>query len=88
MKKLVVVGDNTDHGGTIITTTSKVRTSSGMLAVEGSLHDCPQRGHGVTPMKSISGASAGSSGGKMLVTGDVSGCGALVFGSASVGYKG
>ena len=86
MKNLIVVGDQSDHGGQVISTISKVRTSSGYVAVEGSMHSCPRRGHGVTPIYgSVSGKSNGQ---RMLVTGDVAGCGARVIGSSSVGYKG
>ena len=86
IKKLVVVGDQTDHGGTIISTTCKVRTSAGLMAVEGSQHSCPLKGHGVTPMM---GSVKGRAGGfRMLVTGDIAGCGArVIMGSSSVTYK-
>lgn len=84
-KRLAVLGDRSDHGGSIISTPSTVRTGGGMLAVEGAMHACPIRGHGVTP---VFGEGTAANHGKRLVrTGCHTGCGATIIGSGSAKFR-
>lgn len=79
-KYIVVLGDSSNHGGSVITTnqdgTLKVRGA--VVAVEGALHSCPIDGHGVTPITAVTVKSYHNS--KLILTiGAVAGCGAKLI---------
>lgn len=75
---LARLGDQSSHGGTIISASSNALLANGLaVAVDGDLHRCPIEGHGVTPLTS---SSRNTSGGKGLIrAGDRAGCGAVVI---------
>lgn len=84
-KRLAVLGDRSDHGGSIISTPSTVRTGGGRLAIEGAMHACPIKGHGVTP---VSGEGTAMNMGRRLIrTGCKAACGASIIGSGSAMFR-
>ena len=78
-KKIALLGDSSDHGG-IITTSNQDGTCkvSGIeVAVEGALHSCPIKGHGVTSITAVTTRSFHNN--KLILTENaVAGCGALI----------
>jgi uncharacterized Zn-binding protein involved in type VI secretion len=74
---LARLGEQSDHGGTIISASGNDILANGIaVAVEGDLHGCPIKGHGITPLIS---SSKNTSGGKGLIkAGDRAGCGAII----------
>ena len=81
--KVVVMGASSDHGGQIISASGSFRTSAGIPALHGDMHQCPIRGHGVTPVTSRR-MSPACNGRPILMTGDMAGCGAKVEGTATM----
>lgn len=82
-KKIVLLGDPTDHGGSVITASSNYRVSGRRAALTGDMVSCPIKGHGVTPI--LTTRTTGSNGRAMVITGDHAACGAMVIGTAGVG---
>lgn len=79
-KAVVLLGDSSDHGGTVISSgTSKIIVEGKAVVVDGALHSCPLDGHGVTPITGNSAVLA--EGKKIVVTGATAGCGAKITGS-------
>lgn len=79
MNNISILGDPSNHGGTIITTnTDDTVTEIGVsVPVNGALHSCPIPFHGVTPITAITVKSFIN--GKLIVTsGAVAGCGAVI----------
>lgn len=73
-REIVVLGDGSDHGGTVVSASAKFSIKGIQACVHGDQHDCPIPGHGTT---AISSDSATTSGGKpVLRFGDKAGCGA------------
>ncbi|TXH35311.1 MAG: PAAR domain-containing protein [Rhodospirillaceae bacterium] len=71
------LGDVSDHGGTLITASSTVKTDGIAACRDQDLHDCPLPGHGVTPVTGT--GIARLDGGRPRVRiGDVAGCGAAM----------
>lgn len=77
MKALVRIGDTSDHGGKMITGTSKFTVNGINGCVTGDIHSCPRRGHGNTSVTSNSNVS--SNGKSILHVGDIAGCGAKII---------
>lgn len=79
MKKIALLGDGSDHGGTI-TSSNQDGTLSAKgieVALEGAQHSCPIDGHGVTSITAITVKSYHN--GKLILTqGAIAGCGALI----------
>lgn len=83
-KPVVRKGDQSSHGGYMVTAGGKPLVNGLQLCVSGDLHVCPIRGHGTT---AVSGTTEKfySNGKKVLRVGDVAGCGAvLTTGSPTV----
>lgn len=76
MAKIVRLGDTSSHGGSMITATANFRVNGRVACVNGNLHTCPIRGHGVTPVTGT--ATFTSTGQRVVKTGDVAGCGAVI----------
>ena len=49
-KLIVLLGDKSDHGGTVISASSTVIAEGKQVARKGDLHTCPIPGHGITPI--------------------------------------
>jgi len=77
-KKIAVVGDSSDHGGSIISSGGGTLIVNGeIVAVNGALHSCPRDGHGTTPITAITTRSKNN--GKLILTEEaVAGCGAKI----------
>lgn len=76
MKPICRLGDHSDHGG-YITTAEYVISNGKAVATTGSMHVCPMRGHGTTPM---TGSSLIKINGKTVVkVGDKARCGASMI---------
>lgn len=80
MGKIVRLGDQSDHGGKMVSATGRFTVNGKQVCVNGDMHQCPIPGHGTTP---VSSSSKTKTNGKSVVrTGDKAGCGAtLVQGS-------
>ena len=79
MKPTAVLGDPSDHGGSLITTNQDNRlTLNGIpVCAEGCLHDCPIEGHGITPVTAVTVKSWVN--GRLIITlGALAGCGATI----------
>ena len=83
MTNVVVMGDQSSHGGSVISAGGTFMTDKGPVAVTGDMHACTIKGHGVTPIIATTGNV--KNGGKgVCFTGAVSGCGAMITGSGSL----
>ncbi|MBP6124252.1 MULTISPECIES: PAAR domain-containing protein [Providencia] len=54
-KNIILLGDKTSHGGTVITATSDIIVNGKKAAKVGDTVSCPKKGHGIN--KIIQGAS-------------------------------
>ncbi len=78
---IVKLGDSSDHGGVMIQANGGFTVDGTAGCVSGDMHQCPIKGHGVTP---VTGNSIDTGNGKpILKTGDKAGCGAAVTGTGS-----
>lgn len=77
MSKIVRLGDTSDHGGEMISAGSTVLVNGIPMCVNGDMHRCPIRGHGITPVTGT--ASYKSSNKNGVKTGDSAGCGAVII---------
>ena len=79
MADVACIGDPSNHGGSIISTGGSVdmRVTGIPVAVEGALHSCPLKGHGVTPITAIT-TDSRCGGKKLITTGAIAGCGAVI----------
>lgn len=78
--KIALLGDLSDHGGTIITSgqDGKFQVGGIAVAVDGALHSCPIPTHGITSVSAITTKSFGN--GELILTENaISGCGALIL---------
>lgn len=76
MRALVRINDPSDHGGKMITGTSKFTINGINGCVSGDIHSCPRKGHGNTAVNASSTVS--SNGKSILHVGDTAGCGAKI----------
>jgi len=77
--KIALLGDLSDHGGSIITTNQdgKFLVAGIAVAVAGALHSCPIEGHGITSISATTSKSFCN--GKLILTeGAVAGCMAIL----------
>lgn len=79
---VVHLGDRSDHGGTMITSSGEFTVDEIEGCVSGDLHRCPIQGHGTTPVISNS-ENTGFDGRAILRNGDVAECGAVLIGTGS-----
>lgn len=83
MKKIVRLGDLSDHGGKMITATAHFACNKLKVCVDQDLHSCPIKDHGITPVTAT--GTFKSAGKRVIRTGDVAGCGAvLISGSPNI----
>lgn len=85
MKGVIVVGDSTSHGGSVLTGQQNFRINGKPVACEGDTVSCPQEYH--PPVSTISnGSSLFTINGRRVATEDsVGGCGCkLIAGSSLV----
>lgn len=78
-KKVVLVGDSSNHGGVVITSNQDgtLKVGGSEVAVEGAQHSCPIEGHGTTSISAVTNKSYQN--GKLILTeGAVAGCGAVI----------
>jgi len=79
MKNIAVLGDTSDHGGTLISTNQDDRfvTAGIPVCADGCLHSCPLPNHGVTSVTAVTIKSFVN--GKLIITtGAQAGCGAVI----------
>jgi len=77
------LGDQSDHGGVIISVTTQYTNAEGKLVARVTdLHSCPIPGHGITPILTGSG-NFFTEGHITAVDGSVCGCGAKIIASAT-----
>lgn len=81
MAKIVRLGDASDHGGSMTRASSLFTVNDLTVCIDGDIHSCPIRGHGDTPVTGT--AQINSNGKKVIKTGDVAGCGAVIVGGSS-----
>ena len=77
-KAIVRLGDPSDHGGTMITAGGSFRVDGITVCVDQDMHQCPIKGHGVTPVTSTT-AITKTNGKGILRVGDRAGCGAVII---------
>lgn len=76
-KKVALVGDGSDHGGSLISSgqDGSLKVGGVAAAVEGAQHSCPVKGHGVTSVIAVTTKSYHN--GKLILTEEATaGCGA------------
>lgn len=76
------LGDSSSHGGTIISSASKMTVEGKLVARVTDLHSCPIPGHGITAIMTGSPRFI-CEGQQVARTGSVTGCGASIIGGAS-----
>jgi uncharacterized Zn-binding protein involved in type VI secretion len=81
MRRIVLVGDKTDHGGVVITGSSSFTSNGSRVAMIGDMVSCPVRHHGVTPILPDSPRTAKSNGRLFALEGDLCGCGGKIIAS-------
>ena len=80
VKLIALLGDNSNHGGTIISSgqDGTFLVNGIEVAVAGALHSCPIEGHGVTEISPVIVKSYDN--GKLILTkGAIAGCGAKIL---------
>jgi len=78
-KRIALIGDPSNHGGSLISTNQDGRFNVGgtLVCANGCLHSCPIGGHGVTAVSAVTTKSYVN--GKLIVTEQaVAGCGAVI----------
>lgn len=81
--KLIVLGDKTNHGGSVMMASSTLLIEGVAAALVGDLVSCPIIGHGITPI--LEGASTFFSDGKQVaIEGSKCGCGCTLIASQTV----
>lgn len=81
MGNIAKLGDQSNHGGTIVSASGGFTVDGVAGVVSGDMHQCPIQGHGTTPISSTS--SATGSGKSVVRSGDKAGCGAVIIGTGS-----
>ena len=76
MYQLIRLGDTSSHGGSMVTAGGKATINGIIGCVDGDLHSCPIKDHGVTPV--VGTAKLTSNGKRHVRVGDVAGCGAVL----------
>ena len=76
---IAVLGDPSNHGGTLIDTNQSNRLvlQDTPVCVDGCLHSCPIPYHGVTPVTAIT-VNTFCEGKLVVTTGAIAGCGAII----------
>ena len=82
-KKLVHLGDTSDHGGYMITANGNIRANGLRVCIEGDIHRCPIHNHGDTPVHTTTRRITTNRKG-ILREGDYAECGAFIYGSGNV----
>lgn len=78
MRSIALLGAGSTHGGVIVMTPEQmVKVEGKPIAVEGSLHQCPIDGHGLTPVTPVTFRQK-VRGKYVLTEGAMAGCGAIV----------
>lgn len=80
-RKIVLLGDKTDHGGVVISASSSFTSKGSKMALIGDVAACPQKGHGITPINPDGPRTARNLGRYFALDKDVCGCGAKVIAS-------
>ena len=77
-KVIALLGDTSDHGGTVVSANQdddSLSVGGVLVALHGALHSCPIEGHGVTELSAVTLRSMHND--KLILTiGAVAGCGA------------
>ena len=76
-KRIVRLGDPSDHGGYMVTASGKMRAKGIVVCNHGDQHVCPIEGHGTTSVSSTA-PRFKVNGNTILRDGDVAGCGARI----------
>jgi uncharacterized Zn-binding protein involved in type VI secretion len=78
---VAILGSTSSHGGSMISASgSKFQTPQGAVCADGDLHSCPIPGHGTTAVTGNS-TRATVGGKKVVLSGAVAGCGAIINGN-------
>lgn len=83
LKKVVRLGDISDHGGKMITANSHYKADGIQTCVDGDLHDCPLLDHGITKVHATT-IITKSNGKYILRIGDMAECGAIIIRGSGV----
>ncbi len=79
---LVLLGDKTTHGGSVISASSTITVNGKKTALVGDMVSCPVKGHGTNPI--VEGMPQRTCGGRAVVSdGCKCQCGCQVISSAS-----
>jgi uncharacterized Zn-binding protein involved in type VI secretion len=81
MSNIAKLGDQSDHGGTIIQASGGFTVDDIAGVVDGDLHQCPIHGHGTTSITATGNATGNGRG--IVRSGDKAGCGATIIGTGS-----
>jgi len=83
-RKVALLGDSSNHGGSIITSNQDgtVKAEGKEIPVEGAMFSCPIEEHGVTAITSNLDDDWFINGKKVVLEGSVAGCGAVIISSA------
>ena len=80
-RRAVLLGDTSDHGGTMISASASFKINGRAVCLDGDLHACPKKKHKITPVSAT--GSATCSGRRIVVTGDKAACGCSVIGTGT-----
>lgn len=87
-KPFIVLGDSTDHGGTVISAAATTGTYGKGIARVGDKVTCPRKGHGGTTVIATGDPTVIIDGQPAARQGDVTACGAtLISGQAVTGCE-
>ena len=82
-RSLIVLGDKTSHGGTVIQASAETFVGNVRVARVGDMVSCPQRGHGTCPI--VTGDPTMLIEGKPVArAGDKTACGAQLIASQAI----
>jgi uncharacterized Zn-binding protein involved in type VI secretion len=75
------IGDQSDHGGHLISTTQHFVKCNGqyVCVIPTTMHSCPIPGHGVTPIVNTPVHNCYIDGQKIVTIGSQAGCGAIMI---------
>lgn len=79
MKRIALLGDGSDHGGTLSSTNQdgSFVVDGVPVCANGASHTCPIEGHGITAVTAVTTRSLVN--GKLIITqGATAGCGAII----------
>lgn len=82
-RKIIVLGDSTSHGGTVVSGSDSTKIDGKPVARVGDMVSCPRRGHGTCEI--VTGDTTALVDGKAVAReGDTTACGAALISSQAL----